>query len=139
MDLIEKSLKIALDAYTGKKDKAGKTYILHPLRIMQKMESEELKAVAILHDVIEDSDYTADDLRAEGIPGEVVEAVVSLTRNEGESYSDFIDRASRNALARDVKLADIEDNMDILRLEEIREKDLERLKKYHKAYRALDK
>jgi len=137
MDLIEKSLKIALDAYTGKKDKAGKTYILHPLRIMQKMESVELKAVAILHDVIEDSDYTADDLRTEGIPDEVVEAVVSLTRNEGESYSDFIDRASRNVLARDVKLADIEDNMDILRLEEIREKDLERLKKYHKAYSRL--
>lgn len=139
MNLIEKSLQIALAAYSGKKDKAGETYILHPLRVMEKMESTEQKAVAILHDVIEDSDYTAEALLAAGIPNQVVAAVVSLTRNEGESYAAFIDRVALNELATAVKLADLADNMNILRLEEIRENDLRRLEKYHKAFRVLKK
>lgn len=122
MDIIEKSLEIALKAYSGQRDKAGKTYILHPLRIMSKMESEYEMSVALLHDVIEDSDYSAEDLLAEGIPHEVVEAVSLLSKIDGETYDNFIDRVIGNALASKIKLADIEDNINLLRLESVGEK-----------------
>lgn len=137
MDIIEKSLEIALKAYSGQKDKAGKTYILHPLRIMAKMETEEEMVVALLHDVIEDSDYTSDDLLSEGIPSAIVEAVQLLSKVDGESYDQFVDRVSENPLATKIKVADIEDNINILRLESVDQKDLERVAKYHKAWRKL--
>jgi len=137
MDIIEKSLEIALKAYSGQKDKAGKTYILHPLRIMAKMETEEEMAVALLHDVIEDSDYTSDDLLSEGIPSAIVEAVQLLSKVGNESYDQFVDRVSENPLASKIKIADIEDNINILRLESVDKKDLERVAKYHKAWRKL--
>ncbi|MDN3640868.1 GTP pyrophosphokinase [Simiduia curdlanivorans] len=137
MDIIEKSLEIALKAYSGQKDKAGKTYILHPLRIMSKMESEYEMSAALLHDVIEDSDYTAENLLAEGIPREVVEAVQLLSKIEGETYDQFIDRIVGNSLASKIKLADIEDNINLLRLDSVGEKDLERVAKYHKAWKKL--
>ena len=139
MDIIEKSLQIALNAYAGKKDKAGETYILHPLRVMENLNTLEEKVVAILHDVIEDSDYTADDLLAEGIPANIVDAVICLTRNDDESYPEFIERVSLNELAKTVKLADIEDNLNILRLKTIQQKDLNRLEKYHRAHNTLIK
>ena len=116
MDIIEKSLEIALKAYSGQTDKAGKAYILHPLRIMAKMETEEEMSVALLHDVIEDSDYTAEDLLNNGIPSNVVNAVKSLTKIHGESYERFIERVLENKLASIIKKADIEDNINVLRL-----------------------
>ena len=137
MDIIEKSLEIALKAYSGQRDKAGKTYILHPLRIMSKMETEYEMSAAILHDVIEDSNYSADDLLKEGIPLEVVEAVQLLSKVSGETYDQFIDRIVDNSLASKVKLADIEDNINILRLESVGEKDLERVAKYHRAWKKI--
>ena len=139
MDLIEKSLQIALSAYTGKKDKAGKTYLLHPLRMMAKMESEEEMATALLHDVIEDSDYTREQLLAEGIPNPVADAVQTLTKERGENYAQFIDRVLKNKLAVKVKKADIEDNINILRLNSIDQNDLKRVAKYHEAWKRLDK
>ncbi len=138
MNLIEKSLEIALKAYRGQKDKAGKTYILHPLRLMAKMHSEEEMATALLHDVIEDSDFTAKDLLAEGIPKSVVEAVQLLSKQPGDSYQEFVDRVLGNPLAAKVKKADIEDNINILRLDSVSEKDLQRIAKYHKAWKRLD-
>jgi (p)ppGpp synthase/HD superfamily hydrolase len=137
MKLIEKSLHIALRAYAGKTDKAGREYILHPLRVMAKMETDLERATALLHDVIEDSDITAEDLLAEGIPSEVVEAVQSLTKRENEEYEDFVARAKKNKIAAKVKIADIEDNIDVLRLTSLDEKDLARIKKYHSAWRFL--
>lgn len=139
MNIVEKSLKIALKAYSGKKDKAGKIYILHPLRIMAKMESDDERSVALLHDVIEDSDYTSCDLLNEGIPAHIVEAVQTLTSVEGESYDLFVDRVLKNRLATKIKIADIEDNINILRLNSVTEKDLERISKYHKAWVKLSK
>jgi len=138
VDLIEKSLEIALKAYVGQKDKAGETYILHPLRIMSKVSSAEEKSVALLHDVIEDSDITAEDLLSFGIPAEVVSAVQALTKLEDESYEDFITRVKTNPLATKVKIADIEDNINVLRLESVGSKDLERVAKYHKAWKMLN-
>lgn len=139
MNIIEKSLEIALKAYSGQTDKAGKTYILHPLRLMAKMETEEEMSVALLHDVIEDSDITADDLLNNGIPGIVVTAVQSLTKINGESYEDFIERVLENKLATKIKKADIEDNINVLRLKSVSEKDLERIAKYHKAWHTINK
>jgi (p)ppGpp synthase/HD superfamily hydrolase len=137
MNLIEKSLEIALKAYQGQKDKAGKTYILHPLRIMAQMQTEAEMATALLHDVIEDSDYSAEDLLAEGIPKNIVEAVELLSKQAGDNYEDFIDRVLANPLAAKVKKADIEDNINILRLNSVTEKDLQRVAKYHKAWKRL--
>ncbi len=116
MQLIEKSLHIALRAYAGKTDRAGREYIHHPLRVMAKMKTDLEMSVALLHDVIEDSDITAEQLLAEGIPAEVVDAIVCLSRNENEDYQDFVGRTKKNELAAKIKIADIEDNIDVLRL-----------------------
>ena len=139
MDILEISLQIALDAYKGQKDKAGQTYILHPLRIMEKMDTLEEKAAALLHDVIEDSDYTAQDLRQAGIPEHIVAAVEVLTKQPGEDYDHFIDRVLANDLARKIKIADIEDNINVLRLNSLGEKDLKRVAKYHRSWVKLQR
>lgn len=137
MKLIETSLQIALRAYAGKTDKAGREYILHPLRVMAKMNTDLERSAALLHDVLEDSDLTAGELLAEGIPAEVVEAIQYLSKNEGEDYQNFVARAKRNKIAAKVKLADIEDNIDVLRLSSLNEWDFARIKKYHTAWRLL--
>ncbi|WP_321350802.1 GTP pyrophosphokinase [Halopseudomonas oceani] len=139
MDVVEKSLKIALKAYAGQRDKAGKAYILHPIRIMLQMDSDYEMAVALLHDVVEDSNCSGNDLLAEGIPPDVVDAVLALSKRDGETYDQFIDRVAGNALAVKVKLADIEDNINVLRLDSVGDKDLERVAKYHKAWKKLKK
>jgi (p)ppGpp synthase/HD superfamily hydrolase len=137
MPLIEQSLRIALRAYGGKIDKAGREYIHHPLRVMAKMKTDQEMAVALLHDVIEDSDIGAEQLLAEGIPAEVVEAVLFLTKTDGEDYPTFVARVKRNELAKRVKIADIEDNINVLRLTALTEPDLDRVRKYHAAWRFL--
>ena len=137
MNIIEKSLQIALEAYAGQKDKAGKPYILHPLRIMGNMETEEEMSVALLHDVIEDSDFTDTDLLDRGIPLKVVNAVSLLSKVEGQSYEQYIQGILSDELALKVKKADIEDNINVLRLDEINSFDLKRIEKYHKAWKIL--
>lgn len=137
MNIIEKSLEIALRAYAGRKDKAGQTYILHPLRLMNRMESDVERAVALLHDVIEDSDITDEELLNEGIPKTVVDAVKCLTKREEENYDDFIARVSANDLATKIKIVDIEDNINVLRLKRLTKKDLARVVKYHSAWNQL--
>lgn len=137
MNLIEKSLAIALKAHEGQTDKAGEAYILHPLRIMAKMDSEFARSVALLHDVLEDSAFTSADLLNQSIPSEVVAAVQVLSKVEGENYDQFIARVLLNPLAKKVKIADIEDNINMLRLTQVEDKDLERVAKYHKAWKTL--
>ena len=137
MHLIEISLDIALKAYTGKTDKAGAPYVLHPLRLMAKMKTDRARAAALLHDVIEDADLTADDLLAAGIPKDVVDAVVALSRRDGETYDAFIERVARDRLAVEVKRADIADNLDVLRLTTLTDKDLARISRYHRAWQRL--
>lgn len=137
MALIETALGLALRAYSGKKDKAGKEYILHPLRVMSKMTAEKEMAAALLHDVIEDSDISAAELVDAGIPEDVVHAVLLLTRDDSESYESFIWRLALNPLAAKVKLADIEDNINLLRLDTVTPHDLSRASKYHAAWRTI--
>lgn len=138
MALIELALQRALTAYAGKVDKAGQPYILHPLRLQAQFSDQVTKAIALLHDVIEDSDATADDLRADGIPEVVIAAVELLTRVRGESYEQFIERVGTDPLARKVKKADIQDNLDVLRLAELSDSDLRRVDKYHRAWHRLN-
>ena len=138
MNQIEKAIKIALEAHTEQKDKAGETYILHPLRLMLQMETEEEKVVAVLHDVIEDSEYTFEDLRHEGFSAEVVDAIDCVTKREGEDYDEFIERIVKNTLAARVKIADLKDNSNLDRLENVTDKDRERADKYKEAIAKLE-
>lgn len=136
---LEDAIQIAAEAHKGQPDKAGAPYILHPLRMMMRMKTEAEMITAILHDVVEDTDWTIEKLRERGFSEEVLEAVECVTNREGESYDQFIERAAKNPIARQVKIADLEDNMNIQRIGEIKPEDLTRLEKYHKSWHVLTK
>ena len=136
MDSIETAVQMALDAHGGQTDKSGETYILHPLRLMQEVETREEKIVALLHDVVEDSERTFEDLEEE-FSEEIISAVKCMTKKDGESYSEFIQKAKQNDIAREVKKADIRDNLNIERLDELEDADLQRIKKYHRSLNEL--
>ncbi len=137
MHIIEKAIQIAMEAHRGQVDKAGKPYILHPLRLMNNFDSENKKIAAVLHDVVEDSHLTIKDLEKKGIPAESLKIIECLTKRSNEKYEDFIKRISLNKNATNVKIKDIEDNMNISRLSSIEQKDLDRLMKYHNALKNL--
>ncbi|WP_449245426.1 GTP pyrophosphokinase [Desulfobacca acetoxidans] len=137
MSILEKAILIAVQAHQGQVDKAGVPYILHPLRVLLKLNSETEMIIGALHDVVEDTTWTLESLKQEGFPTEILEAIDCLTRREGEDYNDFIKRVAGNPLARKVKMRDLEDNMNILRLETITEKDKARLSRYHEAWITL--
>lgn len=136
-DLEEIAREIAEKAHCGQTDKAGKDYIEHPKRVAYNCDSVKERIVALLHDTIEDTDVTPEFLAETGFSEEIIEAVLSVTKREGECYDDFVRRAAQNHIGRKVKLHDLEDNLNILRLEELSEKDLNRLNKYLRAYRYL--
>ena len=133
-----KAVSIAARAHEKQTDKGGHTYILHPIRLMQRLrtQDEELMSIAILHDSIEDSSgkVTLDLLRAEGFSERVVHALTLLTHDKSVPYEEYIAAISGNTDATLVKIEDLRDNSDITRLKGLREKDIERLQKYHKAY-----
>lgn len=132
---LNKAILIAIKAHQNQVDKSGKPYILHPIRVMMKMENETEQIVAVLHDVLEDCpDYDEESLRKEGFSPEVVEALSVLNRNNYPNYQAYICNVARNPIARVVKIADLEDNINVLRLNTITEKDFERIKKYHWAH-----
>ncbi len=131
--LLSRALILATIAHDKQIDKGGQPYILHPLRVALKMDTIEGKIVGLLHDVLEDSDFAVDDLIDDGFPPEIIDAVIALTRKKEENYQQFILRCKENPLARQVKLADLEDNLDTTRLPEIGEKERQRIKKYEQA------
>ncbi len=135
--MLEKAIRIATKAHEGQKDKAGQPYILHLIRVMMKGRTVEEQICGVLHDLIEDTDWTADDLRKEGFSESVIDTILSVTKKNGESYDNFIDRVMKNKIAIQVKINDLEDNMDIRRLPKITPKDVERLNKYISAYNIL--
>ncbi len=119
-------------------DKAGTPYILHPLSVMMRMHTIQEMIAAVLHDVVEDSDqWTLQRLKDEGFDQYIIDAVDALTKREEETYEEFIERVSDNAIAVKVKLADLEDNMDITRLHNLTDKDKQRIEQYHKAWMKL--
>jgi hypothetical protein len=138
MSTLERAVAIAAEAHAGQLDKAGAPYILHPLRLMLEMETAEERIAAVLHDVVEDTDWTLKRLRGEGFSPAVVEAVDALTRRDGETYEAFVLRAGRNPIGRRVKLADLRDNCDLSRIAHPTRKDLDRVAKYERAIAVLE-
>ena len=131
--MLELALSIATEAHRGQFDKAGIDYIEHPIYVASQVDTEEEKAVALLHDVIEDSPVSAEELLQAGLPETVVTAVQVLTKKKEQDYQTYLETVKKNPLARVVKLADLKHNSDLSRLSSITEKDRERLKKYKKA------
>ena len=137
-ELREKAMQIAEKVHKNQVDKAGKPYILHPVRVERRCTRQEDRLVALLHDTVEDGNIASEYLLLVGFSQEVVDAVLSVSRKRGEDYFEFIQRCKANPIGRRVKICDLEDNMDITRLNQLTEKDIERLKKYHKAYKILN-
>lgn len=133
MSNYELALKIATEAHKGQVDKAGVPYINHPLTVASLVDTEEEKIVALLHDTIEDTSITEQDLIDYGFTNEIVEAVKLLTHNKNVPYMDYVAKIKDNELARKVKIADLTHNSDLSRLKEITDKDKKRYEKYQKA------
>lgn len=136
-EILEKAISIAYFAHEGQVDKGGHPYILHPLSVMMQMTTIEEKIVAILHDVIEDSVLTKKDLIGLGIPAELAQEVDLLSRKDGDSYMQYIEKVKTSEIARKVKLVDLEMNMDLSRIESPSKADFDRVKKYKKAKKRL--
>ena len=136
---LERAIEIAVSAHKGVKDKGGNPYILHPLRVMLSLNSEEEKIVGVLHDVVEDAeDWTFEKLQDEGFSTLILEGLKSVTKtSEDENYDEFVQRALTNAIGRQVKIADIKDNLDVTRIDILTEKDMKRLQSYKKSLMAL--
>ena len=131
MSTLERAIEIARQAHAGQVDKAGADYIGHPLRVMEMGRTEEEKIVGVLHDVVEDSNWIFEMLEEEGFTPDIIEALKCLTKvSEDENYDDFIARVMTNPLAVKIKLYDIEDNLDVSRLDSLTDADVARCKKY---------
>ena len=142
MPNLDRAIEVAVIAHKGQTDKGGNPYILHPLRVMMALHSETEKIVGVLHDVVEDSDWTFYDLEKEGFGPDVLEALKSVTKNDDEHGTDegyfrFVERAKQNPIGLRVKIADLQDNMDVSRLPEVHEKTKKRVEKYTKSLEIL--
>ena len=138
--LLSKAINLAMQAHAGQVDKAGMPYIGHVMRVMQAGKTIDEKIVGVLHDVVEDTTWTFDALLAEGFPVHIVDALRCVTKlSDDEPYESFINRVKTNPLAVAVKITDLTDNMDIRRLQTLTDADVQRLRKYLKAYQSLVK
>lgn len=136
-DFVAVAEAIARRAHAGQADKAGVPYIGHPAWVAARMQGRDAKAAAWLHDVLEDTEVTAEDLAVAGIPANVVDAVLALTRRSGESYEAYLARVAENPLAVQVKLADLEHNSDLSRIPHPTERSRARAEKYRRAQEFL--
>ncbi|MDC6462884.1 hypothetical protein PQZ41_02730 [Planktomarina temperata] len=149
---LENAIKIAVEAHTGQMDKGGNPYILHPLRVMLSLDKEEERIVGVLHDVVEDcAGWSWERLEAEGFSEEIIQALKSVSKTPEEEaeyrslsedqklnhYLQFIERAKANKIGRQVKAADIKDNLDISRIDDITQKDIHRLNRYKAALKLI--
>lgn len=137
MTLLERAIVIAMESHQGQIDKADKAYILHPLRVMLAMKAEEEMIVAVLHDAVENSNVTLEDLKFQDFPAIIIDAIACITNKSEESYSDYIQRIKKNPLASRVKIADLRDNMNLRRIANPRQEDFDRVEKYKKALAIL--
>lgn len=135
---LEETIILAAKAHEKQLDKAGAPYILHPIRVMLAQKEEEAMKVALLHDVLEDTAVSLEELEELGYRKEILEAVQALTKKEEETYEEFILRAGKNPLAKKVKIADLKDNMDLKRISSPTERDYQRLEKYKRALESLE-
>ena len=140
MSTLERAIEIARQAHAGQVDKGGNDYISHPLRVMEMGRTEEEKIVGVLHDVVEDSEWTFEMLEAEGFSSEIIDALRCVTKlSEDEDYDHLLNRVKGNRLALKVKLCDLVDNLDISRIKEPTDSDIKRTKKYARAYAFIKK
>ena len=133
-ELTKKAAKIACQAHMGMEDKSGWPYIMHPVHLAEQMETEDACVVALLHDVVEDTDITMEDLEREGFTDVQLHALKLLTHDESVPYMDYIRMVRTDPLARTVKLADLDET----RIPEMSEKDLKRIRKYREAVKILE-
>lgn len=137
--MLNNAIALARKAHDRQLDKGGQPYINHPLRVMNNMETVEEKIVAVLHDAVEDSDLTLEDLKVAGFSDLIIEAIDAITKQEGEKRKDYLRRVMNNPLALRVKIADMSDNADISRIPNPTERDRERIRIYKKNIVKLQK
>jgi (p)ppGpp synthase/HD superfamily hydrolase len=137
---LERAIAIAVEAHSGQTDKAGHPYVLHALRVMLAVHTNDERIVGVLHDVVEDcAGWTFGRLRSEGFSEAVIAGLDSVTKRDGEPYDAFVRRAATNEIGKAVKRADLRDNMDVSRITNPTDRDYERLAKYRQALSVLDK
>ncbi len=134
----KKAMKLCFEAHKDQTDKSGIPYVFHPFHLAEQMETEETTVVALLHDVVEDTDYTLEDLAGMGFGESVMEALALLTHDDAVDYMDYVRAIKANPIATAVKLADLRHNSDLSRMDEVTEKVLERREKYLKAMAFLE-
>ena len=138
-EMAKKALCLCFEAHKEQVDKSGMPYVFHPFHLAEQMDSEETVCVALLHDVMEDTDYTAADLRAMGFSEAVLEALCLMTHDKAVPYLEYVGQVAHNPIARAVKLADLRHNSDLTRLETVTEKALQRVEKYKAAIALLER
>lgn len=137
-DTTKKAMKLCFQAHKEQTDKSGIPYVFHPIHLAEQMKDEDTTVVALLHDVVEDTDYTMEDLKAMGFNQRVLEAIQLMTHAEGEPYMDYVARIKTNPIAKAVKLADLAHNSDITRMDVVDEKAKARVAKYAQAIQLLN-
>ena len=135
--LTKMALKISFDVHKNQVDKSGMPYVYHPFHLAEQMDDEYTTCVALLHDVVEDTDITLDDLKKKGFPKEVTDAIAIMTHDDDVPYLEYVAKIKKNPIATSVKLADLKHNSDLTRLDEVDSKALERVEKYRKAIQIL--
>ena len=137
-ELTKKALAISFNAHKEQVDKSGMPYVYHPYRVAEQMDDEYSTCVALLHDVVEDTDITIAELKNEGFPQEILDAIALMTHDDETPYFEYIQQIKKNPIVTAVKLADLRDNSNFERLEKVELKDLKRLEKYREAKRILE-
>ena len=136
-DATKMAMKLCFQAHKDQVDKSGIPYIFHPIHLAEQMKDEDTTIVALLHDVVEDTPYTLEDLSAMGFGPQIIAAIRLMTHEEGVPYLDYVAKIKENPIAKAVKLADLQHNSDLTRLDYVNEKALERVRKYGKAMKLL--
>lgn len=138
-EMTKKAMKLCFAAHKDQTDKSGVPYVFHPIHLAEQMDTEETVIAALLHDVVEDTAYTVQDIADMGFSQQVIDALVLLTHDASIPYMEYVSRVKENEIAKAVKLADLKHNSDLSRLDEISEESLARMKKYGEAIALLEK
>lgn len=136
-EMTKKAIKLMFEKHKDQVDKSGMPYVFHPFHLAEQMDDEETTITALLHDIVEDTDTTFEDLKKLGFSDNVINALKLMTHDKNVDYFEYVKNISKNPIARKVKIKDLEHNMDTSRLDEVTDKDLERVKKYKKCYKYL--
>ena len=137
-ELLAKAINIAIEAHKEQVDKSGMPYVFHPFHLAEQMKTEETTVVALLHDLVEDTDYTIEDLMSMGFSKSITDAIALMTHTNDVEYMDYVREIKNNPIAKAVKLADLKHNSDLTRLDVADEKALSRREKYLKAIKLLE-